>query len=337
MEKGFRLQFKGRLILSLAFLGIFAMSAYAKVPATVDEIPIYPGAERIDNSPNRYRVDASPEDVFKFYSKELSGVKSEIRFLDESDSMDFFQLINGYEAYKKELKAFLATVRQPYQPGKWISSANFEWTSKGAEGETIFRMKISGKGTLGKVVNWLEKEEGYSSDHAGDPVPIKTEKGRKVSLSEWKNYVKENYKMLGAGIIIETETHKSQEAIERERAEKEKKAEEEVRQKLEEKIAKLVSNPPTENDLGVPVYPGARLDPERTAGTWREGLPIRIYVYLTDDKIENVAAFYEEEAGRKAMKRKISSNYMIRLKGTKVEIREDVSIGKTAIYITKIR
>lgn len=75
----------------------------------------------------------------------------------------------------------------------------------------------------------------------------------------------------------------------------------------------LAKSPPTEAKLGVPVYPGARFDPETTAGMSESG-DAWYFVFLSPDPVEQVTRFYEQKTGKKAQRAPEGS--MIAVKGS---------------------
>jgi hypothetical protein len=74
----------------------------------------------------------------------------------------------------------------------------------------------------------------------------------------------------------------------------------------------LATNPPTEAKLGVPIYPGARFDPETTAGMSEPGAGY--FVFFSADPVDQVTRFYEQRTGKKA--ERTPGGSMIAVKGS---------------------
>ncbi len=66
---------------------------------------------------------------------------------------------------------------------------------------------------------------------------------------------------------------------------------------------KLAKSPPTEAKLGVPIYPGARFDPEMSASFHGqqegEGVVSDTFVFFSGDAPAKVAEFYARKTGKK--------------------------------------
>jgi len=57
--------------------------------------------------------------------------------------------------------------------------------------------------------------------------------------------------------------------------------------------------PPSEADLGVPLYPGARFDNQMSASMSGMGDNANYYVYTSVDAATQVTSFYESKTGKK--------------------------------------
>lgn len=64
----------------------------------------------------------------------------------------------------------------------------------------------------------------------------------------------------------------------------------------ERREAAATRPPPTEAELGAPVYPGARFDPRNSAGM--SSGDMSIWLFLSEDPPEKVAAFYQKKLGK---------------------------------------
>ena len=103
--------------------------------------------------------------------------------------------------------------------------------------------------------------------------------------------------------------------------------------------------PPTEADLGVPVYPGARFDGDLSGGMSAEGQ--KIWIYFSDDAPGKVVAFYQQKTGKKADEWD-TEKYMISLKGNSPLPEHGVTVetlagnplfegkGKTVITVSRM-
>lgn len=88
----------------------------------------------------------------------------------------------------------------------------------------------------------------------------------------------------------------------------------EMAESVAARLAEMGSAGPTEAELGLPLYPGARFDAQMSAGL-SMGDGERYYIYLSQDPIEKVVAFYEGRTGKTAQKLDDNS-YMLAVRGT---------------------
>jgi len=103
---------------------------------------------------------------------------------------------------------------------------------------------------------------------------------------------------------------------------------------------------PTEADLGVPVYPGARYDGDVSGGMSQPDHTI--WIFFSDDAPAKVVAFYEKKTGKKASEWD-KDKYMIALKGASIIPEHGVTVetlagnplfpgkGKTVITVSRTR
>jgi hypothetical protein len=103
---------------------------------------------------------------------------------------------------------------------------------------------------------------------------------------------------------------------------------------------------PSEADLGVPVYPGARYDGDVSGGMSQPDHTI--WIFFSDDAPAKVVAFYEKKTGKKASEWD-KDKYMIALKGASVIPEHGVTVetlagnplfpgkGKTVITVSRTR
>jgi hypothetical protein len=138
-------------------------------------------------------------------------------------------------------------------------------------------------------------------------------------------------------IWVEVETLKSQRTMEDENVAH-------LDSEAEARISELLTSPPTEKELGIPVYPAARFDARASGGMTMDNDTL-VYVFLSDDLVPAVVAFYEKATGRKA-EPAAGAAFQIRLKGSSsipehgVFVQPNTMFGGTArtvITVTKQR
>ena len=123
-------------------------------------------------------------------------------------------------------------------------------------------------------------------------------------------------------IEVQVTTSKSEEAMRDEMYE-------EMDRETEQMARSLASKPPTEKDLGAPIYPGAKFDAESSAGM-SAGNDYAMYIYLTTDPPSKVAAFYEQQLKTKVTGQ--GDRYMIPLKGKLPIPEEGISIEPNTMF-----
>lgn len=311
-------------ILLLAMMTALTAHA-AKTPGSEKEIPVYAGAvedkartEEMKNNEGQtpfgdlslksshikaYTVKASPEDVLRFYIKQLAAKEETNRevdpfalkpgtasyvgytvgFHEESFFEDKFDADNNLIISGKQMKALLAKNRKPYKPDQWVSHGFFGWEKKDANGDL--------------TLIWISLDDSSFSD--GYKYNTKTEFA--VSSTTYMN--KEQAQ--------EIEDNKSDEVIKK-------------------KTKELEAKQPTGKDLDVPLYPGAKFNADATAGMSAENSE-NYYVYMSTDSPEKVKAFYEKKLKKKAMDGG-NSMYMIALKGELPIPEEGLSIQPNTMF-----
>ena len=112
-----------------------------------------------------------------------------------------------------------------------------------------------------------------------------------------------------------------------------------------ERVRRPPAPAPTEAELGVPVYPGARFDGDVSGGMTQPDQ--KIWVYFSDDAPAKVVAFYQQKTGKKANEWD-KEKFMIGLAGNPVMPEHGLTIetlagnplfagkGKTVITVTRI-
>lgn len=133
-------------------------------------------------------------------------------------------------------------------------------------------------------------------------------------------------------IIVGAEHTKSPERMEEE--------EEQADQAQLEAAMKAVAKAPTEKELGVPLYPGARYDVRNSAGMSLGEQ--RAFIFVSDDAPEKVLRFYEQKLGKKAGG-DAQYGWMFALEGSLPVPQEGLTVqknmlpggGKTAITVMR--
>jgi hypothetical protein len=124
-------------------------------------------------------------------------------------------------------------------------------------------------------------------------------------------------------IEVQVTTNKSEEAMRDE-------MDEEMDRETEQMARSLSNKPPTEKDLGAPIYPGAKFDAENSAGM-SAGNDYAMYLYLTTDPPAKVVSFYEQKLNIKAASY-VAGHYMIPLKGKLPLPDEGISIESNTMF-----
>jgi hypothetical protein len=300
----------------------------AQTPKTEKEIPVISGATRdaaaeaelreqageyedpaLSGAVSKvYRTGASPEEVFNFYLQKIGGKEGApgdgdpAKLAKDGASPVSYELYYyteedladwTYEGQRhpgKWVKETLSKNRKPLKPGMWVKEAKYFWSVRNLDGGmSDFYLGILDIG-FGSVGN----PEDYQS-------------------KKYKN---------GTGIEVSVSTGRSEEAMR-----------EESWEQMEEETAShakaLEGKPPTEKDLGVPIYPGAAFNAEASAGM-SLGDDFAMFIYLSGDQPSKVAAFYEQKLRIKA--EKSGDRYMIPLKGKPPIPDEGIAIEPNTMF-----
>jgi hypothetical protein len=302
------------------FIGGSSQSA-AQAPKSEKEIPIFSGSVREtdkesakkaemywDQSTNLregilkiYRTGGSPEEVFAFYRSKIGGKEG----TSDTDPRDIergavSQVWYEVEYYTdEELSDY--NIEGSKHPGLWMKH-NLTKTRK---------PQMPGKWIKEARFNWCKKEN--NNDLTTFYVII---------FDESFEYMPVKYAM-ATSIEIQVTTEKSKEAAREE-------SEAEMERKTGELSESLHQKPPTAEDLGVPLYPGATFDANNSAGM-SAGNDYAIYIYLTSDQPSKVAAFYEKQLKIKPVELE-NNQYMIPLKGKMPLPDEGISIQPNTMF-----
>ncbi len=310
----------------LVFIGSQSI-LIAQTPKSEKEIPIYSGAKRDANRETEleslgsdgrkvYRVGVSTEDVFNFYLQKIGGKEG----MMDIDPMGIkpgavSQVWYTVEYYKDEEFTDYFIERDVMHPGKWMKQKLIENRKPHTPGKWIVHA----------FFNWYKMES--SNDLTEFYIIIHDESFGEQTEKKYKTSTE---------IQILASTGKSEQAMREEN-------EEEMEKQTSELSKSLRSKPPTEKELGVPVYPGSKFDADATAGM-SAGNDYAIYIYLTIDQPSKVAAFYEQQLKIKPVEVG-KDQYMIPLKGKMPMPDEGISIqpnmmfggdAKTVISIQKM-
>jgi len=142
------------------------------------------------------------------------------------------------------------------------------------------------------------------------------------SINSFDLYEGNKYKT-NTEIQIQVTTRKSEIAMQEE-------AEEKMDKQAEELSRSLKSKPPTEKDLGAPIYPGAQFNADASAGMSLDN-DYKMYIYLTTDPPSKVVAFYEQNLKRKA-EEPTKGHFLIPLKGKMPMPDEGISIEPNTMF-----
>lgn len=297
----------------LVFIGSQSI-LFAQVPKSEKEIPIYSGAKRDANRESEleslgsdgrkvYRVGASTEDVFNFYLQKIGGKEGQM----DTDPREIkpstvSQVWYTVEYYKDEEFTDYFIERDVMHPGTWMKQKLTENRKPHKPGKWIVHA----------FFNWYKMES--NNDLTEFYVIIHDESFGEQSEKKYKT---------STDIQILASTGKSEQAMREEN-------EEQMEKQTSELSKSLRSKPPTEKELGVPIYPGSIFDADATAGM-SAGNDYIIYLYLTTDLPSKVVAFYEQRLKIKS-EEPVKGHFMIPLKGKMPIPDEGISIEPNTMF-----
>jgi hypothetical protein len=312
--------------ISLIALSVFLGSSFvllAQIPKTEKDIPIYLDAKRDANKESElitqmswdmdqslrsgvlkvYKVGASTEDVFNFYLQKIGGKEG----MMDIDPMGIkpgavSQVRYEVEYYKDEEFTDYSIEYEIKHPGTWMKQKLTENRKPHKPGKWIVEARF----------NWYKKES--NNDLTTFYVIIHDESFGEQTEKKYKTSTE---------FQIQVTTSKSEQAMREEN-------EEEMEKQTTELSKSLRGKPPTEKELGVPVYPGATFDAESSAGM-SAGNDYAIYIYLTLDQPSKVAAFYEQKLKIKPVEAD-KDQYMIPIKGKMPIPDEGISIQPNTMF-----
>jgi hypothetical protein len=321
------------LLATIVVMGARALNA-SLVPKTENEIPVFSGAVRdmnkeaavkdemgLGNNPSLrsaafkvYKTSASPEEVFAFYLQKIGG-KENLSFEDPAGIKP-----GAVSQVRYEIECYTDVDFEDYSneearhPGMWMKQSLAKNRKPHMPGKWIKEARF----------DWMKKE---TNNDLTTFFLIIHDDSFEFSPDKYAT---------SSQIEVQVATAKSEEAMR-----------EETNEDMERKTATMSnsfkSKPPTEKDLGVPLYPGAKFDANNSAGM-SAGNDYAVYIYLTNDQPLNVANFYEQRLKIKPVSMG-SNQYMIPLKGKMPMPDEGISIqpnimfgggAKTVISIQKM-
>lgn len=299
-----------RLVFVPALLLALGQGAQAQVPLTAGELPMFPGlreTERETVEPQQdeswqgdrvvlrgarihYEVAAAPEEVFRWYQQRLGGTRlgpTEVLTPDYWPDPGIASEVQ-YSVTGHDLK----------QPGDRFVMGGAELRQRAEQGGR--RPLEPGLWLMSGSFAWrATSPDGESTEFMVD-IQDGALNSRRVEAGAQLTRVTLSYETGYAGDRGLDHIAADEEA--------------EMQETLAARAAEMGATGPTEAELGIPPYPGARFDAEMSAG-FSMGDEERIYIYLSDDPIEKVVAFYETRTGKKATKFD-EKTYMLAVTGT---------------------
>jgi hypothetical protein len=315
-----------RLSQALALaLVLAAAPALAAPPTRLAELPVYPGAKPTQLEEGEwdadsmggakpqvkaYVVDASIEDVTRWYAQRL-GARLEAH-------QDFDELAKP---------GTVSPVNHAVYPH-----------SVGDDGDGAGHIRVSTAQKMALLAKCRPayKNGEWASDSNFEWMRVNANRSHSlfgVNLTDvgvaqsWKACSKRTRIVLHAG------TGQSEEEVEAERD----RAREERFAAAQKEVG---TKAPTEKELGVPLYPGARYDARSSAGMSMDDQ--RAFLFVTDDAPAKVVKFYEAKLGKKAQGGP-ATGYMFALEGSGLMPDEGLAVqsnmlpggGKTLITVMR--
>jgi hypothetical protein len=316
---------KPALILALACL-LAAPSVSAGLPTQLSQMPVYPGAKptRLEEGEweqpslqdgrkpqaKAFVVDAAPEEVLRWYAQRLGTPLDAHRDFEDDQAPGTVSHVNS--------------AVYPHSLGDDDDGAGHILMSSAQKRALLAKCRPAFK--KGEWANdghfeWVRRnEDGSRSFFTVGITDVGVADG-------WKACVRRTR------IVLVTETGKTEQEVEAERDAEHEKAFAAAQKEVGTKA-------PTEKELGVPLYPGARYDARSSAGMSMGDQ--RGYLFVTDDAPAQVVKFYEAKLGKRAQG-DAQSGYMIALEGKGLVPDEGLAVqpnmlpggGKTLITVMR--
>jgi hypothetical protein len=290
---------KNRLLwLAVLVVSLSSMMMAAEIPRSEEEIPVFPGAVRnpaaerelelehpwevqdeMRSSTFRvYTAEASINEVCRFYIDHLGADEGfppeEPDELMPGESLPPWY---GVDPYRSDLFTDQYYFDTLIYDGQWAKSV-FSRRDKWEDGSWL-------------ASAWFEWMVGLNN---GDAARYS------VSLEDVGFDPQNKVFSDQTQITIHSLVRKSEEALW-----------DEMDLEMAELALQLADSPPTEQTLGVPLYPGSIFEPDISAGMSLDGG--RLYVFLSEDPTSTVAAFYEQHLGESPVQS--GESYLFALKG----------------------
>lgn len=288
---------------------LFVLSApllAATLPASVEEMPIYPGAVRdqdaerehldyvyfsddvIFNEVRAYRVETMIDDVAKFYLEylepELGWPEKDVYDLEPGELLgpwyepdfygpEIFEVQREYDTLIQDGKWIRTAFegRPQWQQGKWLAQVWFEWVIKSENGDQI-RHSV------------LVEDEGYDwrarVDFKATRIWFETTvvQGDLMWDGDWDDNDWDD---------------------------------DDWNDDWSWDMEEISLEQPTEDLLGIPFYPGMIFNEELSVGMSMEDF--HYYVFFSPDSLDQVASFYEEHLNKEPLF--LEGDYLFALRG----------------------
>jgi hypothetical protein len=309
-----------RIALSAFFFIVLIPFIFAQVPKSESQVPSYPGSKLVSEqqSPTKaelasgnapafafklqriYSSTASVEQIAQFYAAKLGARFDQEGGADPNDLApgEVSTVGSGVELYDPDVidqspdnvrAAFGKRARLPEMDG-WAQAVTFTWAFKNADKDPYsFSLTITDKS-----VPVDQSRYSQASEITLDVSMLNQEKldafqaemiAKMTAAQQATQPSQEQLQQAQAAAKAQTEAMKAAS----DKAEAESK-------RVQAEFAKV----PTEKDLGVAVYPGARYSAEQSmfqsAFTGGQG---RVYIFEADAKPDVLAQFYEKHTGNK--------------------------------------
>lgn len=300
----------GLVLLILLILSTSTPLLAASLPASLKEIPLYPGAERdqaaeqeyleynwyysddlIFRELRMYKVVAIIDDVARFYLEylqpKLGWPAEDPEELEPGESMGpwydrsfyinrIFEMQYEHDILLQDGKWIRTAFegRPQWEKGQWLSNMEFQWVARDEKG----RLVTHSIGLEDAGYDWRKKVDYRSTIILFETTVFR---GDPMWDEDWdEDWDDDDWEWDG------TMSWDMEDAIE------------------------LVI--PTEKSLGIPFYPGMVFNMDLSQGMSQ--VDYHYYVFFSSDSPKQVADFYEKQLGKKA--RVTDGDYMFALKGS---------------------
>jgi hypothetical protein len=311
-----------RILLSAVVLGLSVFTLYAQAPKTEGQVPVYPGAKLVSEqqSPTKaelasgtaptfafslertYSSPASVEQIAQFYAAKLKAGFDQEGGADPNDLApgEVSSVGSGVEYYDGDfidqspdaVKAAFEKRAQLPDSDAWAHAVSFTWAFKNAGKDPYsFALTITDKS--------LVPEDEPTAYKQASEITLA------VSMLNHEKADAFQADMIAKATAAQQASAPSKEQIQEAQAQAQKAAEAQkaAAAKADAESARVqaeFAKVPTEKDLGVAVYPGARYSPEQSmfqSAFMTDGL--RVYIFEANAKPDVLCQFYEKRTGNK--------------------------------------